>query len=226
MTHKNYLITLFLLAFLVSACRTQDLPTPTLQEQTAVPEEIETDLPDHTQTPTMIPATPTSRPLPTATTDIRNVTDNPDVNATIAALLEQNLETLLDSIMLNSQPCTTKDGLGGPPKCPAGINDGTAITFFPALGPGEGTHLTPDEVSIVFDYQEPVLFAVVLVKPPDYIDPVFPIGNYAVILETVPMGFARTFRLNHLGEIVRVDYTAWPAEQEMQDILGNIVYQK
>ncbi len=127
---------------------------------------------------------------------------------------------------MNSQPCTTQDGLGGPPKCPAGINDGTVLSFFPVIGPGEGSHLNPDEVGRVFDYQQPVLFAVVQINPPETYDPVFPSGSYAVILETEPQGFARTFRLGEQGEIVRVDYTVWSAEQEMSNIEGTTLYQK
>jgi hypothetical protein len=226
MRQKNYLIILLLLNFLISACRTQESPDPASLEQTTQPEATDPVLLENTQPPTDLPATPTSQPLPTATTDLRNVTDNPEVNATITALLDKDIETLMDALMLNSQPCTTQDGLGGPPKCPQGINDGTVLSFFPVLGPGEGSQLTPDEVSRVFDYEQPDLFAVMLVKPPEYSDPSFPPGTYAVILDTEPMGFARTFRLNQQGEIVRVDYTAWPAEQEVQNIEGNLLYQQ
>ena len=226
MKQKNILIILFVLAFLISACRTQESPDSNLMEQTTQPEDAEPDLPGVTPTAIIDPSTPTSKPLPTATMDILNITDNPEVNATIAALLEQDLETLMDALLLNSKPCTTQDGLGGPPKCPQGVNDGTVLSFFPVLGPGEGSQLTPDEVSRVFDYEQPVLFAVVLVKPPENIDPAFPAGTYAIILDTEPMGFARTFRLGQQGEIVRVDYTVWPAEEEVKNIPGNILYQK
>ena len=223
---KNILFILLVLALLISACRTQEATNSNLMEQTARPEDSEPDLPDNTPTSILGSASPTSKPLPPETVDIFNITDNPEVNATIAALLEQDLETLMDALLLNSQPCTTQDGLGGPPKCPQGVNDGTVLSFFPVLGPGEGSQLTPDEVRRVFDYEQPVLFAVVLVKPPDYSDPSFPPGAYAIILHTEPEGFARTFRLNQQGEIVRVDYTAWPAEEEVKNILGNILYQK
>ncbi len=234
MKHKISLMSLLILSFVITACRTQDstVPTLTLMEPTRIPEDTELDLPDNTPTSTlaptdtMVPATATNTPQPTATTDLRNVTDNPAVNATITALLEQDSETLMDALLLNSRPCTTQDSLGGPPKCPQGVNEGTILAFFPVLGPGEGSQLNPDEVSRVFDYEQPDLFAVVLVKPPDYSDPSFPPGTYAVILDTEPMGFARTFRLNEQGEIVRVDYTMWSAEEETQGIAGNILYQK
>ena len=234
MKHKICLLTLLILSFVITACRAQDSTTPTLtlMEPTSIPEDTELDLPESTPTSTLaptgtiVPVTATNTPQPTATTDLRYVTDNPAVNATITALLDQDSETLMDALLLNSQPCTTEDGLGGPPKCPEGVNDGTVLSFFPVLGPGEGSQLPPDEVSRVFNYEQPDLFAVVLVKPPEYSDPSFPAGTYAVILDTEPMGFARTLRLNQQGEIVRVDYTAWPAEQELQNIEGNILYQK
>lgn len=234
MKHKICLLTLLILSFVITACRTQEStsPTATEMEQTSLPENTELDLSDSTPTTTMAPtetmatAIATSTPQPTATTDLQNVTDNPGVNTTIAALLNQDLETLMDSLLLSSQPCTTQAALGGPPTCPEGVNDGTVLSFFPVLGPGEGSHLNPDEVSRVFDYEDPVLFGVVLVKPPEYVDPAFPAGAYAVILEIEPMGVARTFRLNQQGEIVRVDYTAWPAVQEVQNIPGELLYQK
>lgn len=216
---KNFLLTLCILILLITACRTENTPQPTLQSQTDIPEETEPVPQESSQ-----PASTTS--LPSATPDILNLTDNPAVNTTIAALLDQDLEVLQNALLLNSQPCTTQDGLGGPPKCPEGVNEGTMLSFFPILSPGEGSQLKPDELDQVFDYQEPSLLAVVLVKPPEYMDPSFPAGNYAVILGINPMELARTFRLNHQGKIVRLDYIAWPAEQEISDIPGEILYQK
>ncbi|MGD2028125.1 MAG: hypothetical protein PVI99_09940, partial [Anaerolineales bacterium] len=126
----------------------------------------------------------------------------------------------------NAQPCTTQDGLGGPPKCPQGVADGTMLSFLPVVGPGEGSHLDPDEVERIFDYQEAALFSVVLVAPPQVYDPVYPEGSYAVILHTQPNDFARTFRLNDEGRIIRVDYAAWSAAEELASIEGKILYEK
>ncbi len=223
MKNKRCLMALLMLGYLITSCRNQDTAEPNLQSTTIPTEETALELPK-THTPTEKPNTLTSKPLPTATKDFQNFTDNPDVNATITALLEQDLETMLGAILLNSQPCTTEDVLGGPPKCPLGIYQGTMLSFLPILSPGEGTYLNPNEVSSVFDYQEAVLFAVVLVKPPDNVSPVFPVGNYAVILEIGPSGFARTFRMNQQGMIVRVDYTFWAAEQEVNNIQGKIIF--
>lgn len=216
---KNFLLTLCILILLITACRTEDTPQPTLQSQTDIPEETEPVPQESSQ-----PANTTS--LPNATPDILNITDNPDVNTTIAALLDQDLEVLQYTLLLNSQPCTKEEGLGGPPTCPEGVNEGTVLAFFPVLGPGEGGKLSPEEANQVFDYQEPSLLAVVLVKPPEYMDPSFPAGNYAVILGTDPMDLARTFRLNHQGKIVRVDFTGLLSEQEISNIQGEILYQK
>ena len=191
--------------------------TPTMEEQ----QSLSTDTPAPTGT-----ATPTAKPLPTATTDPGKATNNPAVNATIIALLDQNIDTQMGAILLNAQPCTTQDGLGGPPKCPEGVADDTMLSFLPVIGPGEGSHLDPDKVERVFDYQEPVLFAVVLLAPPEIYDPVFPEGSYAVILHTQPNDFARTFRLTDEGKIVRVDYTAWSTTEELTYIEGEILYKK
>ncbi len=230
---KIYLLVLLVFNFWTTACagRSENQEPAAVQttptEALSTPTEVsETNLPTETTVPAEDTPTPTAKPQPTATTDPRNATDNPGVNATIAALLDKDTDTLLDLILLNSQPCTTQDGLGGPPKCPPGVNDGTVLSFLPVSGPGEGSHLDPNEVSRVFDYEEPVLFAVVLVQPPEIFDPVFPAGKYAVILHTQPRDFARTFRLNDQGQIIMVEYTAWSAEEELTYIAGEILYQR
>ena len=183
-----------------------------------------------TSTPTTAPEPAPSAtaepepPEPQVSNDLRNATDNPLVNATIHQLLEQDIDALLSSVQFNQQPCTTADGLGGPPKCGQGIEDGTLVTFLPILGPGEGAHLTPDEIERVFDYQNPQLIRVILVDQPENIDEAFPAGAYAVILEIGSEGLGRTFRLNEQGKIIRVDYAAWPAAQEAENIDGEILF--
>lgn len=172
-------------------------------------------------------ATTTSHPEPTNTpvpSDPRNATDNPLVNETISLLLDRNIETLLLTVQFNQQPCTTAQGLGGPPKCSPGTEEGTPVTFLPVLGPGEGAHLEPDEVERIFDYMDPQLIRVILVEKPEVIDEVFPEGVYAVVLRIGPDGLGRTFRLDVQGKIIRVDYTAWPAVQEAEKIEGQVLF--
>ena len=154
----------------------------------------------------------------------RDATDNPIINRTIDHLLEQDLEKLLALVEFNQQPCTTADGLGGPPKCAEGIENGTIETFFPVLGPGEGAHLNPDQIQTIFDYRDPQLYQVVFVEFPENPDEIFPAGNYAVVLAIEPHGFARSFRLDDEGKIVRVDFTAWSAEEEAERIQGEILF--
>jgi hypothetical protein len=127
-------------------------------------------------------------------------------------------------VEFNQQPCTTMDGLGGPPKCAEGVVDGTMVTFLPVIGPGEGSYLNLDEVEKIYDYQDPQLYQVILIEPVEFPDEVFPEGSYAVILAIEPNGFARTFRLNGEGSIVRVDYTAWSPVEEADRITGEVLY--
>lgn len=218
------LIIVTLLVIAISGCTSNKANETPASVQNQPTEESQPVLQTDTQPAIQNSSEPTNEPSPSATLDPRQATDNPEVNATIAALLDQDLETLMERILLNSQPCTTQDGLGGPPKCPEGVNQGTVLSFFPVIGPGEGTYLNPDEVSRVFDYQDPVISAVIKAKPPEVYDLVFPRGNYAVILTIQPNGFARTFRLNDQGKILRVDYTAWDATQEIEGIEGILLY--
>src|SRR4051794_19392686 len=79
-------------------------------------------------------------------TPLRNsYTGMQDVNTIIDALIEQDTDTIQSHVQFIQLPCTHQNGLGGPPKCEEGQEEGTVVEVFPILGT-EGFYLTPDTI--------------------------------------------------------------------------------
>ncbi len=102
-------------------------------------------------------------------------------------------------------PCTTEDGLGGPPKCLENEADGTLVEVLPIFGP-EGHFLRKDSVK---NWQLPEIsevYAVYAVSETVEADEYYPIGDYAIVLiinEGRPGSL--TFQVK-AEKIVRLDY--------------------
>ena len=77
-------------------------------------------------------STPTTTPSPTATTAPGpRRTGIAELDLIIAAVEERDMVTLSSLVEYQEIGCTRADGLGGPPKCPPGIDDGTPLRVFP-----------------------------------------------------------------------------------------------
>lgn len=70
----------------------------------------------------------------------------PDVDPVLAAVASGDPEELHSLIQYTNAPCTTKDGLGGPPKCRAGEAEGTVLEVLPFLG-SEGSFIRKEEIA-------------------------------------------------------------------------------
>lgn len=165
---------------------------------------------------------------PSISHDPRNATDNPLVNTTINQLLDQDIEALTEKIQLLDVPCTTADGLGGPPKCPPGFAEGTVMTVFP-VSCGEGQYLGPEPERVaaaIINYPKPELFSVILLEPRENPEWYFPMGAYSVILKYDTKELGRMFRLDDQGMIVRVNYCFFSLEHEVMTTQGTILFSK
>lgn len=187
-----------------------------------------------TSTPTVAPEpapSDTAEPEPTelqVSHDPRNATNNPQVNATINLLLDRDIEALAEKIQLLEVPCTTADGLGGPPKCPPGFAEGTVLTVFP-VSCGEGSYIGPEPERVaaaIINYPEPFLFSVILLEPHEDIEWYFPNGAYSVILTFETGEPGRTFRLDDQGMIVQVRTCVLSLEHEIMTTSGTILFSK
>lgn len=105
--------------------------------------------------PTTASATETAGPVPTetvisATTATEAETGPPQtgvaiVDELIASIHDEDLEAVRPLIHFITVPCTTAEGLGGPPKCQEGQTEGAQVEVFPVWGP-EGHYVEPDNV--------------------------------------------------------------------------------
>jgi hypothetical protein len=130
-----------------------------------------------------------------------------------------------DYIQFVDIPCTNADGLGGPPKCDAGMAEGTIVEVFPVLG-GEGYYYTPENIDTYLNLWVKDLYAVYKISPNQYQEPYWPAGEYALLFDrdendipfpiTVYVESGKIVRLiYHLGVRVEDQLLGIPVEQIM-----------
>ncbi len=124
-----------------------------------------------------------------------------------------------DYIQFLTTPCTTADGLGGPPKCETGMANGTPVEVFPLSGP-EGHFSTPEMIDKTLEFWIKRLYAVYKVSPDAYQEPYWPAGEYGLLFERdqndIP--FPVTVFVEN-GKIVRIAYHfGITAEEQLQSI--------
>ena len=144
-------------------------------------------------------------------------TSIPEIDRVIDIFLGPDIEARIELVRYIQFPCTTADGLGGPPKCEGTEADGTVVTAFPVLY-SEGTHVRPDEIQKVFGFTVRGLLAVYEVPESAYEADYWPAGEYGVVF-TSEDGTAHTVTL-HLtnGEIVRLEFSpVWPPFDQIWD---------
>lgn len=203
---------LFLLltfAILLMGCDTSgESATPTLQatetsvataEPAATEELPPTTEPVATSAPTAAPTDETAAPTP-------RLSGVPEADAVIPTLLAHDAEAINELIHYNVIPCTTAEGLGGPPKCLEGETEGTLVEAFPTLG-AEGGHIRPDGMNMLISLlHTDELYAVYELSDEVYADDAYPRGRYGVLFISDQEGFPTT--TVHVDEngIVRIDY--------------------
>jgi hypothetical protein len=104
-------------------------------------------------------------------------------------------------------PCANVDGLGGPPPCPEGITEGTALEVFPTLG-SEGTLVSREELTnMLVNLQVKSLYAVYREIPNPNAEPYYQPGEYAMLFEREmnDMPLPIVVQVTD-GRIVRIDY--------------------
>ncbi len=134
-----------------------------------------------------------------------------EVDLVIDAFLDQDMDARLDLIRLTISACTTADGLGGPPKCQTGEEEGTLVEAFP-VSSGEGTHVRPENISKVFAFTVRGLLAVYRVPADAYQAEYWPAGEYGVVFTSedgeIPQAI---IVLVENDQIVRLEFIpGWP----------------
>jgi hypothetical protein len=115
-----------------------------------------------------------------------------------------DVQRLRSLIQFTSTLCTTREGLGGPPKCLQGEEEGRPVDVFPFLGP-EGSFLRKDEIQNWQGFEASGLYAIYEVFSSSFSDENYPDGQYAILFVGKDKQPAISLRISN-GRIVRVDY--------------------
>jgi hypothetical protein len=145
-----------------------------------------------------------------------------DIDLIIDTVLAGNPEDQLQLLMFSTLACTHADGLGGPPKCREGEEEGTKVDVFPFLGP-EGHHLRRGEISSWGGIQASEVYAAYRVSPQVYSEPAYPAGEYAIVFLTENEQFHLTVQVAN-GKIVRIDNNFGnPADIDLEQVASEII---
>lgn len=195
---KKTLAYLLLLIFLLTACGTSP-QDPTPLPPTPTPEKAISDIPSGVPT-----VEPTLANLQLAVYPPQTRTSLAEIDPIIDAVLRHDYPGIKDLTRFLEIGCVIPSGLGGPPACSEGENEGTAVNVVPFLGP-EGHHLRRPEYE---NWQGPDvlgLLAVYRTSPQTYSDPSYPAGDFALVFLS-PNGLETITLQVSGGMIIRYDY--------------------
>ena len=149
-----------------------------------------------------------------------------EVDEAIALILSNNVADKRTIVEYTTVGCTHALGMGGPPKCEEGVPEGSAITYFPILGPGEGQPILPGNIDNVLDFNVTELVAVYRPSVAVYRSENYPIGQYSLIFARSGVDLPITAHLTNNGRIIRLDFETNLIEQLVQNIDGEILYNR
>ena len=167
-------------------------------------------------------------PLPTSTESVVGVDDAgfyplstrtgiAGIDIILAAVESRDPQQFRDLLRFSTVPCTTGDGLGGPPNCRDGEADGVLVEVFPFLG-GEGSYLYKENVELWIGIDVTKLYAVYRNADSVYSDMNFPAGEFAILFlseENIP---GTALQLTD-GQIIRIDTVFDTSMQGLSDYL-------
>lgn len=164
MLNRRTSIVVALLALLLAGCRGGAAPSPTPAAPSA------TAAASMTPTPPATPSVTPGQPIPQAVQDVVLAGTAGDAPRVVALAKYQQVA------------CTTAQGAGGPPKCPAGTPDGTSMRVFPT-GACQGEWTEDAAGAIARLMARPLqLYAAAQVRVPSPDpEPYWPKGQYVVV---------------------------------------------
>jgi hypothetical protein len=128
-----------------------------------------------------------------------------EVDRVLAAVAGGDAGNLASLIHFTTAPCTTADGLGGPPKCREGEPEGTLVDGLPFIS-SEGGYIRKEDMtnSNAFNLREDALYAIYRVSENALNEEYYPPGDYMIVFMPDENGSATALRVDKVG-IVRVD---------------------
>jgi hypothetical protein len=158
--------------------------------------------------PTLSALRPQATPVPYLLHPPSERTGIAEVDRVIDAMLSPDRDAVTRMVHFLTTPCTTREGLGGPPKCGPAETDGTPVEVFPVGGP-EGTFMGRAEIDHLVPSQVAGLYAVYRVPANAYREAYWPAGNYGVVFLRPDSSFV--IALVDESGIVRLDYPPPPS---------------
>jgi hypothetical protein len=128
----------------------------------------------------------------------------PAVDDVLAAVESGDPQKLYALINFTTAPCTTADGLGGPPKCTEGEPEGTRLEVLPFIG-AEGSFIRQNEIGNWPGIDPVALYAVYRVSETALNEQYYPPGEYLIFFVPRENEPAVALRLAD-GGIVRINY--------------------
>ncbi len=127
-----------------------------------------------------------------------------ELDKIIDAALRGDKDGLKSLMKFNQVKCTVAEGLGGPPKCLAGEQDGTVVEALPILD-SEGHFLRKADLESWSGLDVSALFAVYEVSESAYSDENYPAGQYAIVFVGADQVTSWTLQVDQ-GTIIRMDH--------------------
>jgi hypothetical protein len=156
------------------------------------------------------PATPEPSPSPEAVQpskgpySLSTRTGDAKIDAVLEAVASGSVEDLHPFLAFSRLECTRQDGLGGPPKCQEGEDEGTIVEALPFLG-SEGSFLRKEDLGNWKGIDVSGIYAIYDVSTEVYSDEYYPAGEQAILLNGSRDDQPIALRLRN-GKIVRIDY--------------------
>ena len=127
-----------------------------------------------------------------------------ELDRIIDAALRGDTDELKSLMKFNQVKCTVAEGLGGPPKCLEGEQDGTVVEALPILD-SEGHFLRKADLESWNGLDVSALFAVYEVSESAYSDENYPAGQYAIVFVAADQVTSWTLQVDQ-GNIIRLDH--------------------
>jgi hypothetical protein len=188
-----------ILVLVLTAC-SSDQPAPTATPTILVhPTATTRPSPTPVSTP---PATPVPTPRPGADTAPQGTqTGDPAIDSIIRALEGDDASSVAALVRLSTIPCTTEQGLGGPPKCEFAEGnppDGTLVLALPILSCEPHWTFDPGETAKFIAAARLTLFAVAQIDQPAPLwqEPGYPAPQYVLFFEQTGNAANPTQRLS------------------------------
>ena len=146
-----------------------------------------------------------------------------ELDAIVEVATKGDVQDLQRFIGYTESRCTHAEGLGGPPKCLEGEEEGAAVEVLPILGP-EGGFIRKDDIGSWQGVQVSRLHAAYEVSRAAYSDANYPAGEYALVFLGEPDSQSSLTLQVRKGKIVRIDYgLTYPPVIRPEDVLRYLV---